>query len=175
MRGWTDDEFADRRLMAPCGLYCGACGVYISHRDGNTKFRDKLAALYGSKPEATMCKGCMQDEPADCLYDFCRSCALRECVLDRGFYSCHQCDEFPCGLVERFPIPVGRRVMNRAIPAWREMVAEHGDERGSVEWARNECHRYHCPHCGEPLFRGAVRCRACKQDIADELDGRNTP
>ena len=41
MRGWKQEEMEDRRLMAPCGLYCGACGVYIAHRDGNTEFRDR--------------------------------------------------------------------------------------------------------------------------------------
>ncbi len=173
MKGWSEDEFADKRLMAPCGLYCGACGVYISHRDGNTKFRDVLARLYGSKPEETKCKGCMQEDPPDCLYGFCTMCKIRDCVRGKSFYSCHQCDEFPCKLVENFPLPVGRRVMKRAIPRWRELVVEHGDEKGSVEWARGECERYHCPDCGYPLFRGATKCRSCKREVADEIDGRN--
>ncbi|HMA86582.1 MAG TPA: DUF3795 domain-containing protein [Desulfosalsimonadaceae bacterium] len=25
--------------MAPCGLYCGACAVYIATRDNNEKFK----------------------------------------------------------------------------------------------------------------------------------------
>ena len=51
------------------------------------------------------------------------------------------------------------------------MVARYGDEEGSVEWARAECERYHCPDCGSPLFRGAQRCRVCKRDVSDDLDG----
>lgn len=173
MKGWEHKEFEDKRLMAPCGLYCGTCGVYISHRDGNTKFRDILAKLYGSKPEQTACKGCMQEDPPECLYVFCTSCKLRDCVKEKGFYSCHQCDEFPCEHVKNFPVPVGRRVMNRTIPKWRKLVAELGDEKGSVEWARSECERYHCPDCGEPLFRGAITCRSCKRNVSDTLDGTN--
>ncbi len=173
MDGWTEEEFANRQLMAPCGLYCGTCGVYISHRDGNTKFRDILAGLYGSQPRETICKGCMQPDPPQCLYTFCQSCKLRDCIRDRGYYSCHQCDEFPCTLVEEFPIPVGRRVMKRAIPRWRDLVAQHGDEKGSVEWARGECERYHCAGCGKPLFRGAIQCRSCGRVVAEELDGTN--
>jgi len=61
--------------------------------------------------------------------------------------------------------------MKRAIPAWREKVAELGDEEGSIRWARAECVRHHCPDCGNPLFRGAQRCRACKKDVAEGLDG----
>jgi len=173
MKGWKEVEWADRRLMAPCGLYCGACGVYIATRDGNTKFRDILARLYGSAPDETACLGCMQDDPPECLYGFCTTCRIRDCVRGKGLYSCHPCDEFPCTLIEEFPIPVGRRVMKRAIASWRQKVAELGDDAGSVEWARSECERYHCAGCGEPLFRGAVTCRACKRPVADDLDGTN--
>jgi len=173
MEGWTEQEFADTRLHAPCGLCCATCGVYIAHRDGNTKFRDILARLYGSRPEDTHCLGCMQDEPAELLYGFCQQCAIRSCVRGRGLYSCHQCDEFPCEHIERFPVPVGRRVMKRAVPSWRALVAELGDEEGSQAWVRSECERCHCPSCGSPLFRGATRCRRCKREVADELDGRN--
>jgi hypothetical protein len=115
----------------------------------------------------------MQADPPECIYGFCQRCPLRDCVRAKGFYSCHQCDEFPCAYVDNFPLPVGRRTMKRAIPKWRELAAELGDEEGSVAWARHECERYHCPDCGEPLFRGAVRCRNCKRELADVLDGSN--
>ena len=174
MRGWTEDEIRNRDLMAPCGLYCGACGIYIAHRDNNAKFRAILAQLYGSQPEQTRCRGCMQPDPPECLYGFCQSCPIRDCVRRRGYRSCHPCPEWPCEHIEHFPIAVGRSVMQRAIPRWRELVAQLGDEEGSVAWARGECERYHCPQCGGPLFRAATRCRACGRDVVDELDGRNT-
>jgi predicted RNA-binding Zn-ribbon protein involved in translation (DUF1610 family) len=157
--------------MAPCGLYCGACGVYIATRDGNEKFRTVLGNLYGTKPEETVCRGCMQPEPPKQLYSYCRTCKIRDCVKAKGFDSCHRCDAWPCGLIENFIMPTGVRVMKRAIPSWRSKVAEMGDEQGSVAWARSECERYHCPSCGKALFRGAQRCRACGKAVADDLDG----
>lgn len=171
MRGWKEDEFENKDLMAPCGLYCGTCGVYIATRDNNTKFKTALGNLYGSTPEETECRGCMQPDPPEKLYGFCLLCKMRDCVRSKGFYSCHQCDAWPCDMVKNFGLATGRRVMQRAIPLWREKVAEFGDEKGSVEWARAECERCHCSACGEPLFRGAQRCRACKKDVAGELDG----
>ncbi len=171
MKGWTEDELRNRELMAPCGLYCGTCGVYIAHRDGNQKFRDIMARLYGSKPEETACKGCMQGDDAPCLYGYCRHCTIRDCVRSRGLYSCHQCDEWPCDMINDFGFATGRQVMMRTIPVWRAKVAELGDEEGSVAWARAECERYHCPDCGQPLFRGAQRCRCCKRPVAEILDG----
>ena len=171
MRGWTDGEIADRSLLAPCGLYCGVCGVYIATRDGDDKFKAVLGRLYGTPPEETRCLGCMQADPPKVLYAYCRSCPIRECVLGRGLTSCQACDEWPCGLIDGFPLATGRRVIMRTIPLWRDHVARHGEEKGSVEWARAECARYHCPACGEPLFRGAQRCRACGEPVADRLDG----
>lgn len=171
MEGWSESEFRNRDLMAPCGLYCGACGVYIATRDGNEKFRTVMGTLYGTKPEETRCRGCMQAEPAGELYAYCKLCPIRDCVRGKGFYSCHQCGQWPCPAIENFGLATGVRVMKRAIPIWREKVAALGDEEGSVEWARSECGRYHCPSCGKPLFRGARRCRSCKAEVADDLDG----
>jgi len=171
MAGWTEEEIRNKKLMAPCGLHCGFCGVYLATRDGNEKFRAIMANLYGTKPEETECLGCMQQDSAEKMYVGCKVCEIRECVKSRGFYSCHQCDEWPCSKIEKFGYATGQRVMKRTIPIWREKVAEHGDEEGSVEWVRSESERYHCSSCGAPLFRGAQRCRSCKKPVADELDG----
>ena len=62
-------------------------------------------------------------------------------------------------------------MMKRTIPIWREKVAAYGDKKGTEEWARHDCDRYHCPECGYPLFRAAQRCRNCKVQLADVLDG----
>lgn len=171
MEGWTDEEIRNKDLMAPCGLYCGACGVYIATRDGNEKFKAVMGNLYGTKPEDTQCYGCMQPDPPKKMYGYCKSCNIRACVISRGFYSCHQCSEWPCDRINNFGFATGVRVMKRTIPIWRACVAELGDEQGSVKWAHLECERYHCPNCGQSLFRGAQHCRKCKAQLADKLDG----
>jgi hypothetical protein len=157
--------------MAPCGLYCGTCGVYIATRDGNEKFRTIMSNLYGTKPEETHCLGCMQSDPPKKMYKYCKVCPIRTCVTTKGFYSCHQCSDWPCTEIKNFGFATGRRVMEKTIPLWREKVDALGDQEGSVEWARAELERYHCPNCGKPLFRGAQQCRTCKHPVADILDG----
>lgn len=171
MEGWNEEEIRNRDLMAPCGLYCGACGVYIATRDGNEKFKTVMGNLYGTKPEDTECLGCMQPEPPKKIYFYCKICNIRDCVRSKGFYSCHQCNEWPCDRINKFAFATGIRVMKKTIPIWRAKVAEHGDETGSIEWARSECERYHCPFCGKSVFRGAQKCRSCKAPLADKLDG----
>lgn len=171
MKGWSEEEIKNKNLMAPCGLHCGFCGIYIAGRDKNEKFRKVMANLYGTKPEETECLGCMQSDPTKKLYWFCKECKIRDCVKSKEFYSCHQCKEWPCEMIENFALKTGHCVMRRTIPVWRDKVAEHGDEKGSIEWVRSECERYHCSSCGYPLFRGAQRCRNCKKEVAGELDG----
>jgi predicted RNA-binding Zn-ribbon protein involved in translation (DUF1610 family) len=60
-------------------------------------------------------------------------------------------------LIEEFPIPVGKKVILRAIPYWRE--------KGTEKWFRDEEARYICPECGHKLFRGAKRRNRCKTPI----------
>lgn len=148
-----------REWLGPCGLYCGVCGILIADRDGNDKFKAKLAGVYGLTPEQIRCEGCLA-EP-DKVFVYCRVCPIKQCTQERGYEGCHACDEFPCEHVDNFPMEVGKRVILRAIPQWREW--------GTERWVAEEERRYHCPHCGHPQFRGAKRCRSCREPL--DLDG----
>ena len=77
MKGWTEEEIRNKDLMAPCGLYCGVCAVYIATRDKNDKFKKIIGNLYGTKPEETECLGCMQPEPPKNIYVACNLCKIR--------------------------------------------------------------------------------------------------
>ena len=148
-------------LLAPCGLYCGVCGVYYATRDENEKFLQKLLSVYqanvpGLERTTTAdieCEGCLSDR----VSIFCRVCAIKTCTGEKGYTGCHECVDFPCPHVEDFPMPVGKKVIMRAIPYWRE----HGTEK----WVRDEEDRYLCPQCGHKVFRGAKRCNQCKTPV----------
>jgi len=141
------------KLAAPCGLYCGVCGVYIAHRDDNVKFKERLAGVYGVAVDEVKCEGCLYDKP----FVYCEVCPIRDCTNKKGIEGCHQCNDFPCKFIESFPLPIGKKVILRAIPTWREI--------GTDRWMEEEEKRYHCPHCGYKLFRGAKRCRNCKNPV----------
>ncbi len=144
-----------RQLVPPCGLYCGVCGIMYATRDENQKFKEKLAPVYGLMPDDIYCEGCLAE--GDKVFTYCRSCPIKSCAGERGFEGCHQCDDFPCEHIENFPLPVGKKVIMRAIPRWREV--------GTEAWVVEEKARYVCPHCGETLFRGTKRCRVCKEPV----------
>jgi predicted RNA-binding Zn-ribbon protein involved in translation (DUF1610 family) len=145
----------DKELIPPCGLYCGVCGIMYATRDDNQKFRERLAPVYGLKPEEIYCEGCLAE--GDKVFFYCRVCPIKSCTSEKGYEGCHQCDDFPCEHIENFPIPVGKKVIMRAVPRWREV--------GTEKWVEEEENRYVCPHCGAKLFRGATRCRECKKPV----------
>ena len=140
-------------LAAPCGLYCGVCAVYIAHRDDNLKFKERLTGVYNLGVEDIKCRGCLSDEP----FVYCRTCAIKACTSGKEIEGCHQCADFPCKHIEDFPLPVGKKVILRAIPFWREC--------GTERWMEEEEKRYNCPKCGYKLFRGAKTCRNCKEPV----------
>ena len=143
-------------LLAPCGLYCGVCAIYMASRDNNDKMKGKLANAYGVAPEQIECKGCMSDQK----FVFCQVCGVRTCVTAKNYDGCHQCSEFPCKLIDDFPVPVGKKVILRSVPERKKL--------GTEKWVLEEENRYRCIHCNEPLFRGARRCGNCKELVEIE-------
>ena len=147
--------------IAPCGLYCGVCGILYATLENNWKFKEGLLGVYKGKlpnsenlsVEDIHCKGCLSDEP----FYFCRDCAIKDCTTKKGYTGCHECNDFPCTLIEEFHIPLGKKIIMRAIPYWRKV--------GTEKWVRDEESRYICPECGQKLFRGATRCNKCKTPV----------
>jgi uncharacterized protein DUF3795 len=148
----------EQNFLAHCGLYCGVCGVYFATRDNNDKFLERLLVMYqekipgleGISIEDLKCEGCLSDR----VSLFCQTCSVKSCTQEKGTSGCHECDEFPCDHIENFPMPVGKKVILRAVPYRRK----HGTEK----WVLDEEARYVCPDCGNKIFRGAKRCNKCK-------------
>ncbi len=116
---------ANKELLAPCGLYCGVCGILMAHRDNNDKFKERLSAVYGVSADEIVCEGCMSEN----RFKYCRVCPIRTCVEAKSYQGCHQCQEFPCDLIDNFPLPVGKKVILRAIPTWRGLERRSGSRK----------------------------------------------
>ena len=154
-------------FIAPCGLYCGVCAIHIAGRDNNEKFKERLVNVYKGKVEGKgtlpnsenlttadiKCRGCLSGDK----FMHCRQCEIRDCTREKGYSGCHECDEFPCQHIENFPMTIGKKVILRAIPHWRDV--------GTEKWIQDEEARYVCPGCGNVVFRGVVRCNRCQVEL----------
>ncbi|HCY88262.1 MAG TPA: hypothetical protein DHV36_24205 [Desulfobacteraceae bacterium] len=147
----------NKNLLAPCGLYCGVCGVYIASRDNKQKLKEKLAAAYNVTSDQIACKGCL----SDVKFVFCQVCGIRTCVTEKNIEGCHCCEDFPCKHIEGFPVPAGKKVILRSVPDRKKL--------GTQKWVQSEEARHTCPHCSSLMFRGAKRCGQCKEMVQIEL------
>ncbi|MBF0476645.1 MAG: TlyA family rRNA (cytidine-2'-O)-methyltransferase [Deltaproteobacteria bacterium] len=157
----TDGMEIDHKLLSPCGLYCGVCAVTLAHRENNPELKKRLVEMFKGKfsgsehltVEDIHCQGCLSEKP----FLFCQKCRIRDCAKLKGLTGCHECDDFPCRIIQNFPVAVGKKVMLRAIP--------HRREAGTETWIRAEEARYHCPQCAQQLFRGVRRCINCQTEV----------
>ena len=149
------------RLLSPCGLYCGVCRIYAATQAGDMPLLSRLANIYARRlpglqnltAQDILCDGCLSER----RFAFCRECSIKDCSQGKWYLGCHECDEFPCQLIYKFPSTTGRQVMLRSIPYRRA----HGIEK----WVQAEKQRYHCPKCGERLYRGVTMCDQCHTKV----------
>lgn len=148
-------------ILAPCGLYCGVCRIYFATQNKDLQLLKRLAKIYARKlsgldllsEDDMLCDGCGSNR----IFAFCRSCAIRDCTREKRLHGCHECDRFPCNLINKFPSDVGKRVMMRCVPYRRKY--------GDLQWIETEEQRYYCPDCGERLFRGVTQCSVCNSQV----------
>lgn len=136
-------------LASVCGLYCGACSVFLATREDPVRLA-RLAARLGQTVEETRCEGCRSDARSR----HCRSCTFVACAAERGLAFCGECPEFPCAPFETF---------RTALPHRRDILADVDRIRevGAAAWAGEMEQRYACAACGTINSAYDLACRAC--------------
>ena len=79
------------KLVAPCGLDCGICELYMSRK--NQKLMDFLVST-GIPKEVLPCDGCNSIEGKCPVIH--GKCATFECITEKGISYCSECNDFPC-------------------------------------------------------------------------------
>jgi hypothetical protein len=84
----------ERRLITPCGLYCGRCPLYQALTD--VSLRKRMAEVQGiSEDKLALCAGCRALEGKVPVLDS-PVCATYTCVTSKKLEFCYECPEFPC-------------------------------------------------------------------------------
>jgi hypothetical protein len=159
-------EGSGELLVAPCGLYCGACPMYLASQDKDgERFKDLLkqfsAGKMQLKQEDLLCDGCIANGR---VASFCRKCALRSCAAGKSNVTrCSDCAEFPCAKITDFN--------NDGMLHHAEVLANLRQikEKGVKEWTKSEEDRWRCPQCRKSLGWYDRECSKCGTKRSDRL------
>ncbi len=146
-----------RILAAPCGLYCGACSIYVAGKRGDAEFLETaatgLADYLGHpvEPKELACEGCL----SDVLAVHCRECQLRDCALSKKITHCAQCVDFPCPQITEFN--------NDEFAHHSEVIESirRQQQIGLDAWIEEQQVRWRCAVCGHVSGWYAVQCYNC--------------
>lgn len=80
-----------KNMVAPCGLDCGICELYLSGKDEKLK---QYLISSGIQGEALPCAGCRNiDGQCPVIQG---QCATFECAREKNVSFCSECRDFPC-------------------------------------------------------------------------------
>lgn len=125
---------ADRNLEAYCGLYCGACPVYLKQFDN--WLVQAIMEWADCEVSDLDCLGCRSET----LSLSCRDCDRRDCAQSKSFDSCSVCPEMPCDRMRSYRLPH----MSEAVPNLKALR-----DRGTAAWLGEQVDHWRCPSCGK--------------------------
>jgi hypothetical protein len=159
-------EEGGEKLVAPCGLYCGACPMYLATQENNEKRLESLMQQFSAgkmqmKREDLLCDGCIGGGR---VASFCRRCAMRSCAAGKSNVTrCSDCPDVPCAKVTNFN--------NDGMQHHSEVLENlrHIREMGIGRWTKYEEDRWRCPQCKGKLSWYDKACPKCGAKRSDKL------
>jgi hypothetical protein len=150
-------------LVAPCGLYCGACPMYLATQENDEK---RLSSLFSSgtmkfSREDLLCDGCIGGGR---VATFCLKCAIRDCASDKTkTRRCSECADFPCSRITDFNND-GMLHHAEVLENLRQLRA-----MGIKDWTKHEEERWQCSKCKARISWYEPECSKCKTPRSDKL------
>jgi len=153
-------------LVAACGLYCGACPMYLATQSNDEKRIQPLLKRFSTGPmkltmEDILCDGCLGKGR---IASFCKRCEIRACPKDKSNVTlCSDCTDFPCSRITDFN--------NDGMTHHAEVLdnLRRIREIGIHEWAEFEKDRWERPECRLPMSWYDGECSGCGAPRSDRL------
>lgn len=154
------------KLVAACGLYCGACEMYRAVHDNNVPKQQALIKAFNSRGgKFTVtdleCDGCLAGGR---LSPWCRECNIKSCVRrPPGETICPAaCPDFPCKQLDDFAKQMSHH--NEVIDNLRRL-----HKTGLKKHAAEEEKRWLCPGCKTHLSWYDAKCPICGRKRPEKL------
>jgi hypothetical protein len=156
------------KLVAACGLYCGACEIYRAYVNGNTakleEVRQGLNARGGTKftLEDMECDGCVAEGK---LNAWCRNCNIRSCAKHKPSetFCSKECADYPCAQLSNFA--------NDGMTHHKEIIDNLNrlQQTGLKKHAAQEEKRWQCPECRQAMSWYDKTCTKCGAPRSEKL------
>jgi hypothetical protein len=138
--------------IAYCGIYCGACGIYLATQAGKL---GPIAEQSGIPVEYQGCDGCRTEKNNLC----CANCSIKRCCQHKNIDSCSECDEFPCSVLEAFDKDEWPH--HSGIIDSLKVISESGEAK-LLELQKR---RWSCPECKTSFHWYQDTCESCGKKV----------
>ena len=111
-------EAKKKSMLAPCGIYCGGCGIHLRTDEELEYWKQQKVDLNSIK-----CDGCRSGPKerwsSDCEIFDC-------CVITKKLMYCSECDNFPCIMIENW---IGNMEHHRKAIERLKAMKEYGTDK----------------------------------------------
>ena len=148
-------------LIGRCGLYCGACIVYLASH-GREEL--KVLVMNESKCEAddVFCDGCQGDQSKCWCMDknWGRTCVIKDCLRDQDLSYCNECDKY--SKCDKFRL-IADYYINRGDNLRYNLrsIAQNKED-----WLIQQDRKWKCANCGAEITRDLSKCSDCGKIVA---------
>lgn len=140
----------EKELLAYCGLYCGDCAGYSGEiADAASELQKAFTKYKFERTANSMFSKELEDFDKFCeMLQFmtqlkcsaiCRErkdgetkCEIRKCCIDKGYYACHECDDFET--CEKLINDLQNDACVKNLRAIKEMGIENWIKKGKRYW-----------------------------------------
>ena len=142
---------SDKALISACGLYCGACGIYLATQENDSEKILQYAMVLNQSYEATLCDGCGAERKS---LHCSKLCTFIICKLNNGVNLCTECADFPCRALLEFKSKMPHRT---------EILESQNrlKEIGTENWLMEMKDFFSCPECKTVNSAYDLACRKC--------------
>lgn len=132
---------SEKNLVAPCGIYCGACRSYLLQKKN----------LFKEKGRKSGCLGC-RIRNKNCSF-IKRDCAL---IRKNEIEFCYECENFPCDNLKKIDNGYVNRYNVSPINNLKRLK-----EVGFKSWLQEKEELYKCSECGGEISVHDDECFDC--------------
>lgn len=142
---------SEKELVSECGLYCGACGIYIATQENDNDKILQYALVLNQSYDDTLCIGCAAERKS---LHCSRMCTFIDCKKRKEVAFCSDCKEFPCQALIEFKSKMPHRA--EIIDSIKRMK-----DIGIEKWLIEMKEYFYCPQCKTVNSAYHITCRKC--------------